>query len=347
MSEGTASPPTRSAASLWRSDDAAKPTLLAVGYVAAAYALGLAGLTARGWLPFLLGIALVAHSLVVSAYLIHDCAHLLVFRRRIDNFRLGEVLSWLCGAAYARFPRIHRMHLRHHADRADVACFDLRGFLLSAPAWLRQLVLALEWLHLPAAELVMHAQVIVRPFTDEAVRSERARVLVVAGTKVAFFTILGLVSAWALVGHALAYLLFVKALFLADAFAHTYPFFIVAREEEPVPRDGRNAHYDTLHTYSNVVSDRSPLLNLFNLNFGYHNAHHDRPAEPWYRLPQVHRDLYPADSPQWMPYREVWRSFHRNRGRCVLADDPGEIGEGPGRVDDFLAVHGVSFLTIV
>jgi fatty acid desaturase len=331
----------------WRHPEGALPGVLALAYVGCAHAAGLALLVFGGLLVFVVGVALVAHSLVVAAYLIHECTHRLVFLDVDANHRLGEVLSWLCGTSYASFGRIERMHLRHHADRADVVCFDLQGFLRGAPAWLRRAVLALEWAHVPACELLMHAQVMVRPFYDPTIRHERRRVLATGASRIAFFWLLFAANPWSLAGYALAWLLFVKALFLADAFAHTYPFYAVASEREPVPREGRDARFDMEHTWSNLVSTRCRFANLYNLNFGYHNAHHARPAEPWFRLPQVHAQLFTADASQVLPYREVWRSFHRNRVHCVLAEEMGGVGEGPGRADAFQGVHGVSFLSIV
>ena len=338
---------TQSRSTIWRTEEGAWPSSLALLHVALAHALGIALLAQGGWIPFLAGILLLAHGLVVAGYLIHECAHLVVFRKRDWNMRLGGLLSWLCGASYASFGRIQRMHLRHHGDRADVVCFDLKAYLRSAPAWLRNTVLALEWAHVPASEGVMHAQVMVRPFLEEGLHYERGRVIATAASRLAFFALLFAIGPWVLIGYGIAYLLFVKALFLADAFAHTYPFIVLEHERSALDSSGRNAEWDARNTWSNLVSDRFPVLNVLNLNFGYHNAHHDRPAEPWYRLPEVHANLYPADSVKVMPYREVWRSFHRNRVRCILAEEETGPGEGPGRADGFLAVHGVSFLTIV
>jgi fatty acid desaturase len=85
------------------------------------------------------------------------------------------------------------------------------------------------------------------------------------------------------------------------------------------------------------------------LNFGYHNAHHERPTAPWHRLPAFHRELYSDDYPQVTPVRELLRSFHINRVKRVLAQDYGQVQAPgtPGRADGFLGAVGVSFLTAV
>jgi fatty acid desaturase len=48
--------------------------------------------------------------------------------------------------------------------------------------------------------------------------------------------------------------------------------------------------YEQAHTFSNPLSLRHPWVNLFVLNFGYHNAHHAKPTTPWFRLPALHRE---------------------------------------------------------
>jgi fatty acid desaturase len=112
-------------------------------------------------------------------------------------------------------------------------------------------------------------------------------------------------------------------------------------------RHHRDRLYEQANTYSNVVSARHPWLNLLTINFGYHNAHHERASVPWYRLPALHRELFGASKRELMSVPEVLRSFHRNRLKRVLDDDYGSVGEGPDRADRYVGAHGVSFLTVV
>ena len=332
---------------IWRHADGALPNTLALCYVPLAQIAGIALMSQPIWLLWIPGALLAAHAMVIAAYLIHDVAHQSVFASKQVTRVVGEGLSWVCGAAYAPFRRIQHMHIRHHADRADLTLFDPRAFLMRAPAWLRRSVFALEWLYVPAVELIMHYQVVLRPFYNPRYTADRPRVIVVGLSRLVFFAVLWMLGWQVLLGYGLAYMLFLTALFVADAYAHTYEFYLVDDEAEPVPRDGRDAKYDRLHTYSNLISERWPLLNLLNLNFGYHNAHHDRPGTPWHRLPALHAMRYANDDPQILPYKLLWRTFRRNRLKRILAEDPGDISVGSGRADAFLGVHGVSFLSIV
>jgi fatty acid desaturase len=145
--------------------------------------------------------------------------------------------------------------------------------------------------------------------------------------------------------YALAYLIFLTVLRFLDAFQHTYDVF-ATRSLEPAPVDPRrDRRYEYEHTYSNLISERWGWLNLLVLNFPYHNAHHVRPGEPWYRLPALHRELYAQADRQVITCRELLASFHRHRVARVLADGYGEVGSSGERARNFIGAVGVSFLT--
>jgi fatty acid desaturase len=144
----------------------------------------------------------------------------------------------------------------------------------------------------------------------------------------------------------LATLLFLHVLNFFDTFHHTFDQYFVSPDQALAPV-ARERGYEQANTYSNLISNRHPWLNLLTLNFGYHNAHHHRASLPWYRLPKLHRDLYGEDTPAVMPLRELLRTWHRHRVRRVCGQDYGTLGQGPGRADSFIGAHGVSFLTVV
>jgi fatty acid desaturase len=124
----------------------------------------------------------------------------------------------------------------------------------------------------------------------------------------------------ALLLYGLAYVLFLHALNYFDAFHHTFEQHFV-EPDEALPMSARNAAYEQGNTYSNLISRRWPWLNLLVLNFGYHNAHHQRASVPWYRLPAYHRELY------------------GRTGACELPV--------AALLSSWLGAHGVSFLTVV
>jgi fatty acid desaturase len=333
----------------FRHADGLWPNTLALGFTVLAWPLGIAALTATAWWLNAIGLLLVTLSLSWSAYFIHEFAHQAIFKKPQTNARWAEVMAWLNGACYARFDDMRRKHMRHHVERADVITFDVRGWLLQSPAWLRGTVLALEWAYVPAVEFIMRGFVLVLPFKDTARHGQRGRILSILVLRTAAWAALASVSPKAVALYLLAYIVFITLLRFADCFQHTYDAYPIVGHT-PIPNDKlRDKAYEQDNTFSDVVGLHSPWLNLIWLNFGFHNAHHERPTAPWYRLPALHHELFDDDDPQVITVRELLRSFHRNRVRRVLAQDYGVVHPPgtPGRADGFVGAVGVSFLTAV
>jgi fatty acid desaturase len=331
--------------SLWREPAGTLPNSLALSYAIIGYVAGFVLMVQPSWPLAAAGILLTLHSMVIAAYLIHEAAHTTLFAAPAYNRRVGEAMSWIAGSAYASFDRIRHMHLRHHRDRADLTCFDYKAFLRKHPA-LRRLTYALEWLHVPAVEILMHAQVILRPFIEQSQRAYLPRAASVLALRVALFAGLAWISMQAALLYLLAYALLLVVLNFFDAFHHTFDQYFVDAQA-PVPMNGRDRAYEQANTFSNIVSARHPWLNLLTLNFGYHNAHHERAATPWYSLPAANRELFGSAPRELLPLAELLRTHHRNRLKRVLDDDYGSVGNGKGGADGFIGAHGVSFLTVV
>ena len=332
----------------FRSPHGAWPNIAALTYTLAGWAAGIALLCTQPWYANLIGVLLTGHCLICSAYFVHEFAHQSIFRSGAANNRWGALMSWVNGSCYASFQALRRKHMRHHTDRADVLTFDYKKFLLASPAFFRRLVIAAEWLYIPAVELIMHAYVMVLPFVKPARHAQRARVLGIVALRVTAFAALGWYAPKALILYAVAYFLMLHALRFTDAFQHTYDAFAVLEEGE-VPRDKvRDRSYEQANTYSNLVSPAHPWLNLLLLNFAYHNAHHERPIEPWHDLPALNAQLFPADHAQVIPMRDLLKGYHRDRIARILSDDYGAVAaSGPDKARGFLGAAGVSFLTAV
>lgn len=321
------------------------PTWTALAYCTLGYAVGVWLLTLSSIAANAVGVLLTAHALVIAAYFIHEFAHFSIFKNRSANNWLGELMCWITGSCYARFDDLRRKHLRHHADRADVITFDYRKFLRERSEWVRKLVYALEWMYIPAVELIMHGFVIALPFFSPCHKGQRARVLTVLAIRLALFGALAWYAPRAVVLYAVAYLLMLTVLRFLDAFQHTYIAYPILANGQMPDIEQRDKEYEYHNTYSNLISTAHPWLNLLSLNFVYHNAHHAKPSVSWHRLPQLHRELYGEVDPQVLAFGGLLRSFHRNRMARVLEGDYGEVVEG--RTDRFIGAVGVSFLTAV
>jgi acyl-lipid omega-6 desaturase (Delta-12 desaturase) len=290
------------------------------------------------------GTLLTAHAMVIAAYLLHECGHNTLFRRNEHNAGLGRALNWICASAYARFEDIRNKHMRHHVDNTDVVAFDHVAFLRRHPR-VRRVIEMLEWAYVPALPVMMHWTQILLPFAWEGRRHLRGRVVTVAVIRGTLFLS---VLAWnprAAILYVVAWFLMLHALRFMDAFQHNYALsFTLETGGEPARRG--DSDYEQSHTFSNPVSLKRPWLNLVTLNFGYHNAHHARPTVPWYRLPALHRELFPDDHGQVLGFTEQLSAYHRHRVQRVMGDyaDP-EVFRERLRRGEAAGADAVSFLT--
>jgi len=332
---------------VFRHADGAIPNLLAMVYVLLGYAVGLWLMATGGLATALIGTLWFSHALIIAAYLFHEFAHDTVFARHEANTWGGVLMIWLTGSCYARYEHLRHKHIRHHVDRADVISLDTKTLMNSAPVVLRRSVLMLEWLYVPAVELLMHAFVIVLPFIRDERRAERGRVLTILWVRGMAFAALVYFEPHALLLYVIAYFIMVTVLRFADAFQHTYDAYAIL-ESAQVPDDKlRDKAYEQANTYSNLVSVRWPGLNLLLLNFPYHNAHHEQLAVPWYRLPALHSKLYGIGYRQVIPMSRLLYPFHHHRVKRVLSDDYGVVDTTTGKADGFIGAVSVSFLTAV
>ena len=343
--------------SIYRDPEGRWPNTLALSATLLLYPLGFILVFQDAWLINTLGVFALILSLTWSAYFIHEFAHHAIFKNPRTNARWGTLMTWINGSCFARFEDMRNKHMRHHVERADVVTFDVKGFLLSAPAGWRNTVLALEWAYFPAVEFLMRAFVILLPFrassSGASSTGKRLRIIAIAFVRITALLALAWASpkAWAL--YAVSVLIFITLLRFADCFQHTYDAYPLL-DNTPIPKDKlRDRAYEQANTYTDVVGVSNTLgcslMNMLWLNFGFHNAHHERPTLAWYRLPSYHRELYPADHAQVLTVSELLRSFHTNRVKRILADDYGVVsakGEAR-RADRFLGAVGVSFLTAV
>jgi fatty acid desaturase len=329
--------------SLFRFQDALIPNLLAWTYVLFAYVFGFAAIMAHSILLNALGVILLAHSMIIAAYFIHECAHDSLFKKKRHNQFFGEILMWIIGISYSTYEAIRYKHVRHHSDRSDVVSFNYREKLREYPKVLK-LIQGLEYFYIPAVEIMLHALVIILPFFESSRKQYRSRVIVVLILRIAFFAILASYSLQVLWLYPLSYLIFVHVMRFMDVHQHTYNLHLLnmpqGKEVETYDRA-----FEQRNTYSNIISERYPWLNLLVLNFSYHNAHHDQQIQPWYRLPLLHKKLYGNDRQQVLPFINLVKSYHENRVARVLHADPVDFDVKTDEGRQFIGVNGASFLT--
>ena len=332
--------------SIWRYPDGFWPNFLGLGYTFLGYFFGIFMLLQESIFWNIGGVLLVSHTLIYSAFFIHELMHTNVFRSRRLNSKFVVLLSWLNGACYARAADLRHKHIRHHLDRADVITFDFKKFLRDRPN-VQKLVTLLEWAYIPAVEFMMRAYIIVSVFITSSRSVRRVEIILMLITRVCFLYVLALLSLKAVFLYGLSYLIFIHAMRFIDAYQHTYEAYVIEGYGEAPGIENRDQDYEYRNTYSNLVSRRYPLLNLLTLNFVYHNAHHAKTRAPWYELPELHQKLYGEENSQVTPMRTLFSNFHRYRVERVMSPDYMAPAKGPGGPKDFIGAVGVSFLTAV
>jgi fatty acid desaturase len=320
------------------------PNFFSLLYILSAYCFGIYLITTDLILLNFCGSLFLAHSMVIAAYMVHECAHNTVFSSNSANARLGGILNWFNGACYGSYEDIRKKHFRHHIDRADVVAFDYRPRFAAHPL-LMKILQVLEWFYIPAVEIIMHLLVLVVPFILTSRRNRRVRVATVLLIRISVFALLVWYAPQVAVFYPLAYLIFLTIMRFMDTHQHTYQLFETLERERGDEMKQFDREFEQRNTFSNLFSTNHPWLNLLVLNFGYHNAHHLKPVVPWYQLPSLHREAFGSQCQQVLPIGHLLRAYHRYRVPRMLNTDPIDSGVAEKRGVDFIGVDGVSFLT--
>ena len=322
----------------------------ALAYTCIGYIAGFAGLFSDIWLINGAATLLLAHAMVIAAYLIHECGHNVVFHRQRDNARLGEFLSWLCGSCYGTYEDMRYKHFRHHVDNDDVVWFDYEGFFERHPM-LTRAIKALEWAYIPAHDLFMHGIMMLTSFVIPERRKQRTRNMTVLLVRGALFAMLIVIAPKAALLYAVAYMILIHVLRFMDSLQHDYGYHLTLYDTKSRPPHKGDTEWEQLHTFSPMISMRFPWLNLLTLNFGYHNAHHANMHLPFYRLPALHRELTGDDPRAVISLWPQLRLYHRNRVRRVWSERPADYPSGVDYLrqaqsgDGRIGGNAASFLT--
>ena len=321
----------------------------AILYATSGYIIGFVGLFYPNLAINLLATLLLAHAMTISAYLIHECGHQLVFKRSGHNARLGRAMSWLCGAAYGTYEDMRYKHFRHHVDNGDVVWFEYEEFFEKYPLALK-ITQALEWFYIPAHDLIMHFIMVFTSFIIAERRDQRTRNLMVIIARGGAFLVLLVFFPKVAVLYMIAYLLMMHVLRFMDALQHDYPYDATLFDYVPPPHKG-DSDWEQDHTFSVPISMRFPKLNWLTLNFGYHNAHHSNMNVPWYRLPALHQELTGNDPARVIPFSAQLKLYHRNRVLRICNPQPDDYPSGEDYLKTAQAGQGpiggnaASFLT--
>ena len=291
----------------------------ALAYAVAGYLTGFLGILQESIWVNLIGMVLLGHAMTIAAYMVHECSHNTVFKSNQGNARLGELLLWLVGSNYGTYEDIRYKHFRHHVDNDDVVWFDYEAFFECHPLVLK-VTKILEWCYIPAHCLIMHLVTMISGFLIPERRDQRIRNAVVICIRGGLFLLLCWFSPKAGLLYVMAYLWMVTILRFMDSLEHDYPYRLNLYTDERSPHKG-DLGWEQEHTFSPLISLRFDWVNWLVLNFGHHNAHHAKPTTPWFRLPELHRELFGSSPDRIIPLSSQLTIFHKYRTNRIMHDD--------------------------
>jgi len=260
--------------------------LFIVFWVAAWWALSVSY-----WLTLALSVA--AGALLARLFLIkHDCGHGAFFRRRIFNDWVGRVLGILTLTPYYVWRRNHAVH---HATSGNL---DKRGTGDIDTLTVREYQ-ALPRLRRIAYQLYRHPLLmfVVGPAYHFLLRN-RLPLGFASADRRFWISAMGTNAAIALVGGfmiyflgAVPFLLVHLPITLLAATIGVWLFYVQHQFEDTVwANDHAWNLYDTAF-FGSSHYELPTVLNWITANIGVHHVHHLNSRIPYYRLPQVLRDI--------------------------------------------------------
>ena len=322
------------------SQDKPLANIAAISYTFLAYILGLAFLFISNPILNGLGIILITHSLVCSAYLTHEFMHGTIFKTRRWNSIFGNIMLWLNGGCYNGFQALTLQHIAHHIDRVDVFTFEPIPRLQQLPKPVRQVILALEWLYFPIMGFWSRWHSALSPFWNQERSTHKKHFIGTLLIRVGLFSLMGAISFKALLLYFIAYIGMITVLRWADAFQHTYEGF-----PPGIKLPKRDRAHEEAHTYSTLLSQKYAWLNFLLLNFGYHNAHHTIMKCPWHSLPELNQEIEKPNQVRYVSLTEQLIHYHRFRvTRFILGQGEAVNENKQPTFDKFYGAHDVSFL---
>ena len=320
----------------------------AIFYAITGYIIGFFGLFNVNIIINILSSLLLGHAMIIAAYLVHECAHNLVFKKiRLNKF-LGRCLNWICGASYGTYEDIQHKHFRHHVDIDDVVWFDYEAFFEKNPKILK-LTKILEWFYIPAHEFIMHFIMMFSSFIIPQRRNQRLRNTAVIAIRFPLFVLLVMFFPKVAIFYVFSYILFLTVLRFMDSIQHDYPYNLTLFSSDKPTRKGQY-EWEQEHTFSNPHSFDTEAVNWLTLNFGFHNAHHHNMTVPWYRLPQKHRELFSESPETVVPFLSQLKIFHKNRVKRIYGNHDEYAPSGKeyliaARKGETIGGNAASFLT--
>ncbi len=250
-------------------------------FAACIYGLGAASIPLK--LISCVGATLITYRMT---FIMHDCAHRTLFRKRWEN----EFWGWLCSsctlATFPTFRRLHFVHHRHFREPADPQGSDYNGLIPTRDRVLLHLLKPLLFLNL--VEKVGNTLALAHcGMTPEEQRKAKAESSRISGPQyrlaaVCILVTQGLIATVATRGFTTfaGYALFLILLPSAGLFLSRLRSYLEHGDIHDTDGSQKIAR-----THKSNVLERNILCSIL---FNYHNEHHRWPQVPSRLLPALH-----------------------------------------------------------
>jgi hypothetical protein len=181
-----------------------------------------------------------------------------------------------------------RMHFYHHVNKVDYAVFDKAAFVAKLPRSVLAVILALEFVMVPAWFFLIKLRAISAPWWQPERRAHRERTAAAILLSLFWFAIMASQRLLSLLAYGITTCAVIQVLRFTDFVSHNYEIVPVGTKLQP-----RSKEYDQTVTYT-LASDRwlwSVVQPVIFLNFSFHNAHHYNTSAKWHELPAVDKKL--------------------------------------------------------
>ncbi|KAL9647811.1 hypothetical protein ABK040_001328 [Willaertia magna] len=298
---------------------------------------------------YLLSSFLIGHTLALSGYMYHDLAHGSIFPQ--SCFGLNEVFANLMlllnGGCYFEFNELKSMHITHHVKKVDFEVLNTVKFLNSLPKPIEFLIVSAEYCYIPLFHFILRWRAITSAFWKKGRERHQIRVINVTFLRALLFSLLTYYAGYqALLSYFTGFCFNIQILRFTDCFSHTYDLYPV--DTKNIPKHDK--FYDMEKTFSSIASGNWEFLNLFFLNFTYHNAHHFKIDVPWCELKEFHYEQLSKEIREKSALNlfDLLRQFHCKRLNRLYESQGNPTYDTKNKkivgIDKFIGVLDASFL---
>ena len=243
------------------------------------------------WAVNVMATLLLAHGMIIAAYMIHECGHNMVFNHSRHNAYLGTLHELACAALLTARTRTCATSIFGTMSIMTMSSGSTTTGFSARHPFLTRVTRVLEWFYIPAHDLIMHGVMVLTSFVIPQRRDQRMRNVAVILVRGGIFVALLIVAPKVALLYVLAYLIMMHVLRFMDSVQHDYGYNTTLFEYVKPPHKG-DTEWEQRHTFSNPHQSALSQAELAGPQFRLPQRTSCKDMNmPFYRLPELHREL--------------------------------------------------------